>query len=150
MARTRTYAFGTSSRESHDATEFYSRNLYQSDLFSVFAQISELLAAENQREVEYRPREEWANQIYCHSAEDMLHIPDGSVGLAFTSPPYNVGKEFDDDLDLVEYLTLIANVGREVYRVLTLADVMLSICKLGEKTYIPPRLFLWHSYCRRL
>ncbi|NLM40028.1 MAG: site-specific DNA-methyltransferase [Firmicutes bacterium] len=144
MARTRTYAFGTSSRESHDATEFYSRNLYQSDLFSVFAQISELLAAENQREVEYRPREEWANQIYCHSAEDMLHIPDGSVGLAFTSPPYNVGKEFDDDLDLVEYLTLIANVGREVYRVLTPGGrYVVNLANLGRKPYIPLHAYFY-------
>lgn len=144
MARTRTYSFGASARESHDSSEFYNRNLYQGDLFSVFAQMSELLAAEKPRVIPERPRSEWANQIYCHSSEDMCHIPDSSVGLAFTSPPYNVGKEFDEDLDLVEYLTLIANVGREVYRVLTPGGrYVVNLANLGRKPYIPLHAYFY-------
>ena len=124
MARTKTSSFGTSNREAHDASEFYNRNIYGNDLFSVFAQMSDLFAAKSTRVVEERPREEWVNRIFCHTSEDMFHVPNNSVGLAFTSPPYNVGKEFDEDLGLVEYLTLIANVATEVYKSLPQEAVM--------------------------
>ncbi|NLI59631.1 MAG: site-specific DNA-methyltransferase [Clostridium sp.] len=142
MARTKTSSFGTSNREAHDASEFYNRNIYGNDLFSVFAQMSDLFAAKSTRVVEERPREEWVNRIFCHTSEDMFHVPNNSVGLAFTSPPYNVGKEFDEDLGLVEYLTLIANVATEVYRVLTPGGrYVINLANLGRKPYIP-----LHSY----
>jgi len=32
----------------------------------------------------------WADRLYCHMAEDMHHLPDDSITLAVTSPPYNV------------------------------------------------------------
>ncbi|HDP99724.1 MAG TPA: site-specific DNA-methyltransferase, partial [bacterium] len=35
-----------------------------------------------------------------------------------TSPPYNVSKEYDDNLTLSEYLDLLNTVWRETYRVL--------------------------------
>jgi site-specific DNA-methyltransferase (adenine-specific) len=67
----------------------------------------------------------------------MFHVPNNSVGLAFTSPPYNVGKEFDEDLGLVEYLTLIANVATEVYRVLTPGGrYVINLANLGRIRYI--------------
>jgi site-specific DNA-methyltransferase (adenine-specific) len=53
-----------------------------------------------------------------------------------------VGKEFDEDLGLVEYLTLIANVATEVYRVLTPGGrYVINLANLGRKPYIP-----LHSY----
>lgn len=138
MARTRTSTFGTSSRESHDASEFYNRSLYRNDLFSVFTELSHILAVKKPRVIGERPQKEWVNRIYCHSSEDMHQIPNNSVGLAFTSPPYNAGKDFDDDLDLVDYLTLIAEVGREVYRVLTPGGrYVINLANLGRKPYIP-------------
>ncbi len=63
------------------------------------------------------PLEGWADRIYNQSSESMP-LPDESVALAFTSPPYNVGKDYDADLTLEQYLALIGRVGREVYRVL--------------------------------
>jgi DNA modification methylase len=36
----------------------------------------------------------------------MSDIPDRSVGLSFTSPPYNVGKTYESDLDMEDYLAL--------------------------------------------
>ena len=130
---TRTSKFGTSKREGHDATDFYKRNLY-----------AENGTEQPQLTVVPRPVtneeavEEWRNRIYCHSAEAMVHIPDGTVGLAFTSPPYNVGKEYDPDLDLKAYRTLIEQVGREVYRVLLPGGrYVINIANLGRKPYIP-------------
>jgi len=142
VARTRTYSFGTSSREAHDSSHFYGRNLYGGDLSSVFSQMGVLVAKMKSRVVPERPREEWVNRIYCQTSEDMKDLPNDSVGLAFTSPPYNVGKDFDHDLELVEYLTLMAKVGAEVYRVLLPGGrYVVNLANLGRKPYIP-----LHSY----
>ena len=46
----------------------------------------------------------------------MDEIPDDSIHLMITSPPYNVGKDYDDDLSLDEYLTLLTNVFNETYK----------------------------------
>ena len=35
------------------------------------------------------------NKIFCKSSEKMEELPDNSVHLMVTSPPYNVGKEYD-------------------------------------------------------
>ncbi len=48
----------------------------------------------------------------------MEELPDCSVHLMVTSPPYNVGKEYDDDLTLAEYRAFLKRVMAEVYRVL--------------------------------
>lgn len=86
----------------------------------------------------------WTNRIYCHSSEDMVHIPDGSIALAFTSPPYNVGKEYDEDTSLTDYLDLITRVGREVYRVLRPGGrYVINIANLGRKPYIPLHAYFY-------
>lgn len=86
----------------------------------------------------------WANRVYCHSSEQMVHVPDNSVGLAFTSPPYNVGKEYDEDTSLTEYLDLISRVGREVYRVLKPGGrYVVNIANLGRKPYIPLHAYFY-------
>ena len=142
MTRTKTYSFGASKREAHDASEFYDRNLYGGDLSLVFAQMDSIVAEQSAKTIINKPREQWADRIFCHTAEDMVHIPNHAVGLAFTSPPYNVGKDFDEDLGLAEYLTLIAKVAAEVYRVLTPGGrYVVNLANLGRKPYIP-----LHSY----
>jgi len=40
----------------------------------------------------------------------MVELPDNSVHLMITSPPYNVSKEYDDDLSLTEYINLLNTV----------------------------------------
>ena len=70
--------------------------------------------------------------------------PDESIGLAFTSPPYNVGKDYEDDMGLIEYLTLIFNVGAEVYRTLVPGGrYVVNLANLGRKPYIPLHAYFY-------
>ena len=83
------------------------------------------------------------NQIFCKSSEDMSELPDNSVHLMVTSPPYNVGKEYDQDATLEEYLEFLGRVWREVYRVLVPGGrACVNIANLGRKPYIPLHAFI--------
>lgn len=127
---TKTTTFGTSKRESHDSSDFYNRNLY-SDKFSI-------PSAKDISDVEIPEPDGWANEIYCKSSEQMSDIPDNGVALAFTSPPYNVGKDYDNDMLLDDYLEMIHNVAREIYRVLRPGGrYVINIANLGRSPYIP-------------
>lgn len=140
---TRTYSFGTSRREAHDASEFYSRNLYAEGLPALLVDVPIDLAPARDS-VSPQPLETWADRIYCHTSEAMVQIPDGAIGLAFTSPPYNAGKDFDDNLDLSEYLRLIGRVGAEVYRVLAPGGrYVINVANLGRKPYIPMHAYFY-------
>ena len=68
----------------------------------------------------------------------MSELPDYSVHLMVTSPPYNVRKEYDEDLTLEEYLNLLHVVFKETYRVLvTGGRACINIANLGRKPYLP-------------
>ena len=68
----------------------------------------------------------------------MDELPDNSVHLMVTSPPYNVGKSYDEDLTLPEYRAFIKRVMTEVYRVLVPGGrVCFNIANLGRKPYLP-------------
>jgi site-specific DNA-methyltransferase (adenine-specific) len=141
MKRTSTSAFGVSKREGHDASGFYNRQIY--------GQKGEPVAAPQRApsSVPPSPVGDWADRIYCQSSTRMTSIPDNSVGLAFTSPPYNVGKEYDDDLSFEAYLALIENVAREVYRVLTPGGrYVVNIANLGRKPYIPLHAYFYQCH----
>lgn len=72
----------------------------------------------------------------------MDELPDNSIHLMVTSPPYNASKEYDEDLSLDEYLALLARVWRETYRVLAPGGrACINVANLGRKPYIP-----LHSY----
>ena len=58
------------------------------------------------------------NRVFEHSSEQMSELPDDSVALMVTSPPYHVGKEYDGDGTFQEYLSMIKRVLAETYRVL--------------------------------
>jgi adenine-specific DNA-methyltransferase len=45
-------------------------------------------------------------------------IPDGSVSLIITSPPYNLGKEYEDRVSIGKYLDIQAQAIADLYRVL--------------------------------
>ena len=129
--KTTTSSFGTTKREGHDASKFYSRNLYQPGVAEAPTECAE------EQEIPPAVHENWFDRIYCTSSEQMA-IPNNSVALAFTSPPYNNGKEYDQDMSLEDYLALIRRVAREVYRVLVPGGrYVINIANLGRKPYIP-------------
>jgi len=60
-----------------------------------------------------------------------------------TSPPYNVGKEYDKAFNLKEYLLFLRRVWEEVSRVLVPGGrVCINIANLGRKPYIPLHIFV--------
>jgi site-specific DNA-methyltransferase (adenine-specific) len=68
----------------------------------------------------------------------MSELPDNSVHLMVTSPPYNVGKEYDENLSLKEYRELLKRVFKETYRVLVPGGrACINVANLGRKPYIP-------------
>jgi site-specific DNA-methyltransferase (adenine-specific) len=82
------------------------------------------------------------DRIFGHSSEHMEELPDRSIHLMITSPPYNVGKEYDSDLSLDEYRGLLRRVLDETYRVLVDGGrACINVANLGRKPYIP-----LHSY----
>jgi len=73
----------------------------------------------------------------------MEELPENSVHLIVTSPPYNVGKEYDQDLTLNEYREFLKRVWKEVYRVLVPGGrACINIANLGRKPYLPLHIFL--------
>lgn len=129
---TKTSVFGTSGRISHDSTQFYNSKLYAGKKPS-----------ENVVFVENPISPEHLNQIYCKSSETMTELPDNSIHLMVTSPPYNVQKEYDDDLSLEEYLQLLRSVFGEIYRVLvTGGRACINVANLGRKPYIPLHVYI--------
>lgn len=79
--------------------------------------------------------------IYCHTSEDMHHLADESVHLIVTSPPYNVGIEYDkhhDVFTLDEYRTMLRRVWKESERVLIDGGrICINVSNTGYKPYIP-------------
>lgn len=145
--RTQTQAYGTPKRESHDSSAFYNRSLY-GELPRLMVEVGAEVATV--KAVPPADRSVWANRIYCQSAESMSQVPDGAIGLAFTSPPYNAGKEYDANLDLSSYLQLIERVGREVYRTLQPGGrYVVNVANLGRKPYIPLHAY-FHAIHARL
>lgn len=62
----------------------------------------------------------------CQDALDfMKSIPDNSVKLIITSPPYNVGKEYETKVSIEKYLEDMKPLLTEMYRILSLDG---SIC----------------------
>lgn len=81
---------------------------------------------------------EYENKIILGSSENMKEIPNNSTHLMVTSPPYNVTKEYDENLSLKEYLQLLRNVFSETYRVLVNGGrACVNIANLGRRPYLP-------------
>ena len=126
---------------------FYSRSIFSDDISEVFREIP-AIARKNKAVATLLPPVEWENKIFCHSSEDMCHVPDNSIALAFTSPPYCVGKAYDKDVSLKEHLTLIANVGHEVFRCLIPGGrYVINVVGVGRKPYIPMQALFQFLHC---
>jgi len=68
------------------------------------------------------PIEDIVNKIHCTDViEGLKKIPDNSVTLIFTSPPYKVGIKYnthDDNAQWKDYLEWLSNIWKECGRVL--------------------------------
>jgi len=73
----------------------------------------------------------------------MAEVPDLSVHLVVISPPYDVGKTYDEDLTLDEYRAFLRRVMAEVLRVLVPGGrLCLNIANLGRRPYFPLHAFI--------
>ena len=126
MKKTKTSAFGTKGRVGHDSSKFYDSKLYK----EIINKDSDIIVNEFPNEL--------LNTIIEGSCENMKDIPNNSLHLMITSPPYNVSKEYDNDLSLNEYLDLLKNCFTETYRVLVNGGrACINIANVGRKPYIP-------------
>jgi modification methylase len=129
---TSTSSFGSPGRAGHDSSAFYSARLYDDQ------PPGELLPyTENAMPAEK------LDGIFNGSSEKMSDLPDASVHLMVTSPPYNVGKDYDEDLTLEEYLSFLRRVWAETWRVLVPGGrACVNVANLGRKPYIPLHTFI--------
>lgn len=129
---TETSAFGSPGRRGHDSSRFYSSKLYE-----------DLRKGKKVPDRETHLPKDLHNRIFCQSSEVMDQLPDESVHLMVTSPPYNVSKEYDENLSLTEYLSMLNRVWEETYRVLVPGGrVCINLANLGRKPYIPLHSFI--------
>ncbi len=123
---TRTRAFGSGNRESHDASAFYDR--FTTPELSDDETVNVCTAADT---------------LVCGDARDMAAVEDNSVALVVTSPPYYAGKEYEEALgeghipgSYVEYLGMLRDVFAECRRVLEPGGrIAVNVANLGRKPY---------------
>lgn len=129
---TKSSSFGSPGRISHDSSPFYNSKLYEK--------------LPKEQRVEYTENcipQKLLDKVFCKSSESMDELPDNSVHLMVTSPPYNVGKEYDEDLSLQEYKMFLKKVWSEVYRVLVPGGrACINIANLGRKPYLPLHTYI--------
>lgn len=141
---TKTSDFGSGKREGHDASSFYASAMMQDLKAQTQGGADGAVGAVGP----------WADQIYCKSSTEMTEIPDRSVGLVFTSPPYNVQKNYSgngavdkgqpDGLSLQAYFDLIEAVGKEVWRVLVPGGrYVINVANVGRTPYFPMTQEFW-------
>ncbi len=131
MSKSKTSTFGTVARQGHDATDFYRRNIYN----GVNHHNTKCSKTENKLAK--------TNIIYHGDSRNMKELPDESIHLMITSPPYNVGKDYDEDLSLPEYEDLLSKVLQESYRVLVEGGrACVNIANIGRKPYIPLHAYI--------
>lgn len=123
---TSTARFGSSRRESHDASAFYKR-FVAPELSSDTTVV--------------RPKQ--LDVIHPDDARNMESVASNSVALVVTSPPYFAGKEYEESLGengvpatYFEYLALLRDVFQECKRVLEPGGrIAVNVANLGRRPY---------------
>ncbi|MGB1981120.1 MAG: DNA-methyltransferase [Candidatus Kariarchaeum pelagius] len=125
--KTSTKSFGSSKKETHDSSYFYDSKLFKTQKI---VQQKSIIQNEISKEV--------LNKVHNKDSKNIDFIPDNSIHLIITSPPYNNSKEYDEDLSLEEYLKLINDVMVEAHRILIRGGrICINIANIGRKPYIP-------------
>ena len=138
MPQAKMQGFGTVERAGYNSEKFYQRKIYP-----------ELLLEPAEAETEQPISTEVLNKIYRRSSEQMSELPDNSVHLMVTSPPYNVGKDYDADLTQDEYLGMLNRAWQETYRVLVPGGrACVNIANLGRKPYLPLNAMIATEMCK--
>jgi len=125
---TSTSNFGVSRRENHDASGFYQR--FEAPIVTDDDVINPAPAGAT-------------GEIWVRDARDMSELPDNSVALVVTSPPYFAGKAYEEALgqghipaDYVHYLAMLHEVFVECVRVLEPGGrIAVNVANLGRKPY---------------
>jgi modification methylase len=129
---TKTSAFGSPGRAGHDASSFYAGKIYEGQP-----------QGQDVPYVETSLPADTIDQIFHRSSETMNELPDCSVHLMVTSPPYNVRKEYDVDQSLEDYLAFLRRVWKETLRVLVPGGRMcINVANLGRKPYLPLHAYI--------
>lgn len=123
---TSTSAFGVSRRESHDASGFYRR--FTPPVISPDGEVA---------------AERALDKLIVGDARRMDEVPDSSVALVVTSPPYFAGKEYEAALgadgvpaSYLEYLELLREVFAECARTLEPGGrIAVNVANLGRRPY---------------
>ncbi|MGH9012369.1 MAG: DNA-methyltransferase [Acidimicrobiia bacterium] len=124
---TSTSNFGVSRRENHDASDFYDR----------------FTSPELREDDDEISRHKAIDEIFCDDARSMTQVPDRSVALVVTSPPYFAGKEYEEALGeghipatYLDYLKMLEDVFAECVRKLEPGGrIAVNVANLGRKPY---------------
>jgi len=124
---TTTSRFGTSKRESHDASDFYER--FPAPTILTDTTVADAGAVKD--------------SILHGDSRDLSMVPDSSIALVVTSPPYFAGKEYEATMgeghvpaSYVEYLEMLRDVFAECWRVLEPGGrIAVNVANLGRKPY---------------
>jgi site-specific DNA-methyltransferase (adenine-specific) len=124
---TRTTNFGAGKRESHDASGFYGR--FTPPVLSADTTLGDPAGL----------------PVGCvhGDARDLSALPDGTVALVVTSPPYFAGKAYEEELGeghipatYLEFLAMLRDVFAECARVLEPGGrIAVNVANLGRKPY---------------
>jgi site-specific DNA-methyltransferase (adenine-specific) len=123
---TSTSAFGVSKRESHDASGFYNR--FTPPDLSADSEVAGHRAID---------------KLMVGDARRMDEVPNSSVALVVTSPPYFAGKEYEEALGqggvpatYLEYLNLLRDVfARCVQKLEPGGRIAVNVANLGRRPY---------------
>jgi site-specific DNA-methyltransferase (adenine-specific) len=123
---TSTSTFGVSKRESHDASGFYRR--FTAPDLSSDSEVADHRALD---------------KLIVGDSRHMDEVPDSSVALVVTSPPYFAGKEYEESLGqggapatYLEYLDLLRDVFAQCVRKLEPGGrIAVNVANLGRRPY---------------
>ena len=135
---TQTATFGTTRREGHDASAFYNLAINGA-------------AADVDLGDEKAFPDRLKDRVFVEDAtkvSEEYRLPDNSVAAFVTSPPYCVGKDYDEDMTMDEYLAMLDAVWRDAYRYLLPGGrACINVANIGRKPYIPLHAFIIQQMC---